>query len=271
MLETITASLSQLTTVGTDDLPLIACLSVLYLAYRIALTKLVIVPFGRLSRVKDINKFSHRAFDFIHYTIVSIVGVTALSQRPYGMCVFYAKNCRDVFRQSSSGFEISVLEKVYYCEMVIYYIVDILYLRTSREPFVLAMHHAASLSMAVGCVVRKSPAPSLSVMLLHDVTDVPLYFAKLMHYLDLELPKVVGLAVFFLGYTWLRMVNILFILYNSVLIVMGGDVEGPKLYATMIGLLCLLYCMHIVWYSKILKIVARTLKGKGARDERSND
>jgi hypothetical protein len=269
MLSSLNVRLHELTVVSKNDLPLLGSLSFVYLAYRYVMCKFVLNTLGMLANVKDVQKFTHRAFDMIHYVSSGILGLIALSSRPYAITVFWAKDSAELLAPDPLGFECTVLEKIYYLLFCAYYIVDVGYLWTVTEPVVYFIHHVACVAMITSCVVLKSPVVGLSIMLLHDFVDIPLYVGKIFLYLGFTTLKDLSFVVFVIGYAWFRITNYPMIVYHC-LQTARGDPEMPTLYRATCVLLCLLYLLLVVWAGKICRIIWGIIRGNEVHDDRSD-
>jgi hypothetical protein len=223
---------------------------------------------GRILKVKKQQKFVHRTFDMIHYTVSALIGVVAVANRPHGHCFAYARNCQDLFVQNPDGFIVSVFEKIYFFVFLSYYAVDFLFLWTASEKVVMFTHHVVTLSEVICCVILQSPVVGLSIMLLHDVTDVPLYFGKFMVYLGQNSIAEIGLAIFAISVTYFRIVNFPIIVYLVYVVGWYTDLH-QTLMRFQTGCLCVLYVLHIMWECKIVGIVYRTVLGGKVKDSRS--
>jgi hypothetical protein len=123
--------------------------------------------------------------------------------------------------------------------------------------------------MIVACVILKSPVVGLSIMLLHDVVDIPLYCGKILLYLGFGLPKDIFLASFTVICTWFRIITFPIVIYHCLQQAMRGA-EYQRLYNMTCGLLCLMYSLHLVWEVKILRNVYNVLRGGKIHDDRSD-
>jgi hypothetical protein len=171
-------------------------------------------------------------------------------------------------RQNPDGFEVSILEKVYFMIFFAYYTVDLLFVWTSSEPALLLCHHIVTLSEVGACVVLQSPVVGLSVMLLHDITDVPLYIGKVLMYLRVQVLPQIMLATFAVSVTWFRIVNFPIVVWNVFVVGRGTEIH-PKLYHFETMCLVVLFGMHIFWEVKILRAVKNALKSNEVTDQRS--
>jgi hypothetical protein len=162
-----------------------------------------------------------------------------------------------------------VLEKVYYIIYIAYYLVDFFYTHTTTEPGVFKIHHVVTLSMVVSAIVLNSPAVGPSLMLLHEVVDVPLYTGKIFVYLGLELQQSIALCVFAISCTWFRIINYPIICYHCACIALSGP-DKPVLYMITAGTMWVLYALHLIWEYKIIRNALKGLRGIAIHDDRSD-
>ncbi|OHT00586.1 longevity assurance protein [Tritrichomonas foetus] len=262
--------LRQMTVVDQSDLKYLGYASVVYFVYRYIMCNYILNKIGKACRVKNVMKFTHRSFDMVHYVLTCAVGLIAMGQRPYGHCVYYAKNCGDYLGQNPNGFECTILEKIYYIQFTTYYVVDLFYIWTSNEPIMLIIHHFVCISMIFSCVLLKSPVVGPSIMLLHDLVDVPLYVGKILLYLGFNTAKDFALYSFAILCTWFRIINYPMIIYHCLKIAVN-DPYMPILYRGTCCLLCVLYILHLIWQKKILDNVIEIIHGAEAHDNRSDE
>jgi hypothetical protein len=262
--------LREMTVISKDDIPLMLIAALFYAVYRFLMCRIVLKSFAKILRVKKETKFIHRTFDAIHYCVATILGVAALARRPYGHCIFWAKNCGKYMGQNPNGFECTGLEKLYYIVFLVYYVVDVGYTSTVNEPYLIMVHHFVTISMTITCVALKSAVTGLSIMVLHDMVDMPLYVGKVMAYLGFSRIKDIFLLSFAALCTWMRIINFPFIIKNCIIVALAGP-EVATLYRIMTSFLCVLYVLHLIWQYKIFASLWAVVKGKGVHDNRSDN
>ena len=264
-------SLNTITTISLADIPLFLICAAVYFVYRAVLSRFILPQFTKILPVsKDKhNRFVPRLFDAIHYVFSGIIGVLADLQRPYAHCFIFARDCFKFLQQNPNGFECTIFEKIYYILFTSYYIVDIFYVNTASEPIIIITHHIVCLSMIFSCIVLTSPVVGLSIMLLHDAVDIPLYVAKIFLYCNKHLPKDILFVVFALACTWFRIINFPIIIKHC-LTVACGTPTYPLLYRGTCVLLCIMYALHIKWEYQIIRVAIGPLTGKAVHDSRSD-
>jgi hypothetical protein len=123
--------------------------------------------------------------------------------------------------------------------------------------------------MISSCVVLKSPVVGLSIMLLHDFVDVPLYVGKVLLYLGFRRIKDAFLYSFVISYYWFRIINYPTIVYHCIQ-TGRGEPENPVLYRGTCVLLVVLYILHVVWAAKVARNVWGVIRGQAPHDDRSD-
>ncbi|OHT01197.1 longevity assurance protein [Tritrichomonas foetus] len=271
MLSDLSNTLQQMTTVSLADVPLYLELCVMYMAYRLVMVHIVLKSIAKALKIspKLEKKFIHRSFDMIHYVVGGLIGILALTQRPYGHCFYWAKDCKDLMWQNPEGFEVTILEKIYYFVFFVYYSTDIFFVGTTNQPFMLIIHHLVTLSEVANCVVLQSPVVGLSVMLLHDITDMPLYVGKVLLYCGSKVLKDYALVTFAILCTYFRIFNYPMIVYNVFQVGWGTSIH-PWIYYVEECFLVVLYMMHLIWEYKIFTNVVGVIKGEAIHDNRSD-
>ena len=262
--------LQQITTISQADIPLFFSILFMYTIYRFIMTKLILPFLAKQLEIKQPYKFINRAFDMTHYISSSLLGLTAILQRPYGHCFFYSMNCRDYYWQTPDGFQVTVLEKIYYLLFLTYYIVDFFFLGSTTQPNMFRMHHILTANEIIVCIILKAPVTGLTIMVLHDVSDWPLYTGKVLLYCGLKYIKDFVFLLFPLGWAYFRLFNFPIVVYNVIQV--GIDTEiHPYLYKFEEVFLVILYVMHCIWAYQIGTNIYEIIIGKPIHDNRSDD
>lgn len=209
----------------------------------------------------------------IHYTTVSLIGLSAAFFREYGRCPFFFFGCQKYAGQTDPGYVCSRMEKLYFFVFMGYYISDVPWIWTTSDVKMLLFHHVVSFSLMF-CGIRSArPVITFSCNLLHDIVDVFLYTAKVMSYLNFKLLADVLLLTFAGFYFWLRLVNFGTIIYSFWFLDVGKQSGNVAEYqACRILVFGLLVC-HVFWFGLILKGLVRMV-GRGReeiRDTRSDE
>jgi hypothetical protein len=268
----VLAKLRRPATIGPEDLPLFAGVVVASGIYRLVLSRAILRRLASFFKVKFPDKFVHRAFDLIHYTISGLLGSLALWDRPHMHCVFWGRDCQRPLAPTIGACHCTAFEKIYYMTFCAYYIVDGMFVWTvPNDMIAIACHHIVTVAMIIFSVLVRIPVVGVTLMLLHDCVDIPLYAGKVFGYLGLETAKEVALLFFGASYLWLRMINL-------PLVITLTWMNIPKvcfrftLYVITVSLEWVLMICHCWWFWKIIKGVRNWLtKGRvQIRDNRSD-
>ncbi len=110
------------------------------------------------------------------------------------------------------------------------------------------------------------------VMLLHDVNDVLMEVAKSCNYLRLDTAATAVFALFMASWAALRIYIFPTRCIRSSLLE-SWQILGfrPPCHGLLNGLLMALYCIHIYWFSLILRIAWRKLTTGKGHDLREDD
>lgn len=111
-----------------------------------------------------------------------------------------------------------------------------------------------------------------STMMLHDINDIIMEVAKSLLYAKLHSLSNLVLACFVAAWAALRMYcfprYILYSTYVEVQAVLGFK---PPAYFLINGGLSLLYCLHVYWFSLIMKVAYMAVTTGQGKDVREDD
>lgn len=264
-------SLLQATTISLDDTMLFATTVGCYAVYRFVMCRSLLPKLASILKVKNQYKFVHRTFDFLHYFTSAVLGLVAISTRPYGHCMYYANDCQELLLQNDFAFDVNRLEKMYIMLFIAYYINDVPYLTTQADFITTAAHHVFTIFLIVSSISLHVPALCVVIMTLHDVVDVPLYLGKVTGYLGYTKVKEVSLLSFAALCFWFRMYNYLVVSIYAIKNI-GQIAFRHNLYVITTFFLGFLYLCHCVWTYDIIWGLARVFKGnrQEIRDNRSD-
>lgn len=258
--------------IDKTDIPGFVVLCLVMGAYRLFMCGFVLKRICKALKVVPAKqlKFIHRSFDMIHYISACILGTIAVSKRPYFRCFFNAIECGDVLTQTPEV-NMILLEKIYYFMFTAYYIVDAFFIWTGNGTTVMIIHHVATLSMIVMSFLCNGHNIGITIMILHDWVDVPLYIGKVASYVK-GWNKIAdaGLVTMAIMYTWFRMINLPFVAYHTwhAALFKPVHVHLNLFYIAASILFVLLFC-HVYWYWKIIKGAIRMFKKGEVVDTRS--
>lgn len=274
------ADLHKETTMGLDDIPAFLALCVAYGIYRLFVTYAILAKIAKGLNLKDKKvefKFIHRCFDLIHYFFSCITGAIAIYGRPYRHCYYFALHCGEFMVQQAEpkdAIVLSYMEKVYYFIFTAYYVVDAFFIWTNNHDVALLyVHHATSLTLIFLSVYIRAGVIGITVLLLHDLVDLPLYFGKIMTYTGHKQLQDIALVIFAIACTWFRMINFPMVIYHSGKNALATVPDHKYFYYFELSILFVLMFCHLCWFDRIAKsAIGIFTSGRDAIcDNRSDD
>lgn len=268
-------NLRESTTITPSDLPLFGLTCLVYLIWRLFLSKLILPWIGRVTKVekKQMFKFIHRGFDCIHYFTSTTIGLLALHDKEYFKCCFWAQECGEMFAQTPDGFRCTGWEKLYYFVFCAYYAVDVLFLFTTpKDLFFMGLHHAITVGMIGLSVVVRVPVIGLVIMLLHDFVDVPIYLGKVLTYMKVRILKDIALLSFGVFLVYFRLINLPQVIYHCWKNTATTTFK-TNLYIFNWSMLIVLMICHLHWFHKTVQAIIKVIKvgEKAITDPRSDE
>jgi hypothetical protein len=130
-------------------------------------------------------------------------------------------------------------------------------------------HHLVTISGVIWAVILQSPGIVYSIMLLHDVSDVPLYVGKVLIYSGQNFLAQISLVIFTLSTTYLRIINFPRVVYLVCLVGWNTDIHRTLARCEAV-VCCTLFAMHILWEYKIYIAVSHAIVGSQVKDTRSD-
>ena len=255
-------SLDEITTISFIDFKPLLVTVVLYAIFRHTITKYCFEKISKMVKIEEKRqmRFANRCFDLVHYTFSAVIGVFAILSRPYNKCAYWAVDCAELFVQDPEGFSVTVFEKFYILHFLCYYIVDVYYLRTTNDFLTTAIHHVATLFLIFSSIYLQAPAVCVSIMVLHDIVDVPLYLGKIFTYIGYTRAKEVSLVTFAILCVYFRIINYPILCKEVMHNIYEPTILKIGLYKFTCIFLWVLYACHLVWFYDILKAVARLIR-----------
>ena len=146
---------------------------------------------------------------------------------------------------------------------------------TRRKDFQkLVMHHILTFILVIGSFVYNFHRLGMLVLLLHDVVDILLYFAKSLNYKQYHTLADIFFGIFAILFFFCRIILLPIYCIIPSFIAMISTFEGTALIVSLILpiMLTCLYGLQIFWWRIIWLMVLKTLSGKHVeKDSRSDD
>lgn len=206
----------------------------------------------------DDTKIQHSLFKLLYYSFSSVTGLFILAQKPF----FYdLKEIWSPFRTLDDDI------LFYYSLSFGYYLHQILVGETwKKDYFQIMIHHIATLFLlGLSFYFNFTQIGSL-ILLLHDVADPFLELAKIFNYLQYK--SVAEFVFFIFSFVFFVTRILIFPFYLIMEIWMLETKEETK--NIFLFLLLTLYCLHILWFSTIVKMMVKFFQGTLKNDDRSD-
>jgi len=257
---------------------------------------LVIEPLARLLFPKlegtQLKKFSQSVMEVLNYGTFSFIGLVVVpSQTWFGKEFLLDSSRPRVFPSPIPGFtegghEImrSDLQCYYIMYIARYFqgIISVL-LETKRKDFVeMMVHHVVTVSVCSVSYVYGWTRVGAVVMVVFDPADVPLHSAKICKYIAENCTRKSGWArLWTFGAD--RLFEVFALVFFATRLVVFGYICGsahveaswffPKGVPewTCVGLLHTLLLLQIFWFTLVIKVAMKLLRGQSVEDVRSDD
>lgn len=150
------------------------------------------------------------------------------------------------------------------------------FLEANRSDDVMMLvHHIATLILISSSYILNMNGANTLTMLIHDCADSLLEFAKLFNYMKDARPWAEGVSDrFFIGFalTFITTRCGFFpykVIYQACFQVRNSILPPFRYFDILVGFLCVLQVLHIIWSVMIVKMAVGFLKGEELKDERS--
>merc|ERR1712070_271601 len=174
-----------------------------------------------------------------------------------------------------------VYKSIYWYYMIEFgsYIHEFIYFFTEvkrSDYWEMLIHHLATLFLIAGSYIVNFMPIGAIIMIIHDMVDFLLEFAKLFNYMKAAGPWAVQLSdhlftafaiVFFLT----RCVLYPYVPIKNLIESRGKRMPPSTTYDVLVAFCLVLQILHIIWLVMIIKMAIRLSKGGGTKDERSDE
>lgn len=226
----------------------------------------------KLERLQELfdtrqKKFCECCWRIVLYVSFSIYGIACIKKST-------------LFLDTLSHFAIWPLDALdkqvalfYYLELGLYLHLTINhFFEVKRKDFVeMLLHHVTTLGLILFSWFVNFTRFGVLVMVLHDVSDVFLEVGKICIYMGMDTAKDIIFVVFALTFFVTRLVMYPLFIVKPALWDSYPVWGNLFLRYVIIGLLLMLQLLHIFWFSIIMTMIIKFLKGELEKDERSDD
>lgn len=218
-------------------------------------------------RPSEMKKFRETFWRFIFYSSSSILGIWIVHDKKYlWSAAWFFLNYPEDHQIDLPRYVYYMIELAFYCSLMISQFSDV-----KRKDFVeMFIHHIATIMLISGSYITNMTKIGAIIMLVHDVSDVFLEFAKLAKYAKLVKTTTVGFALLAISFITTRMV--IFPAY----VIRGVIFEGMVILKpfcgfliVLTGFLLVLQILHLYWFTHLIRTAYALLVGKVQKDTRS--
>ncbi|KAK0707204.1 TLC domain-containing protein [Apiosordaria backusii] len=290
---------------GSDDSYLILFFIVLLTGLRAGIMEYVLAPFARargVNKKKDIVRFSEQGWLLVYYSFFWPLGVYIYRTSTYYLSL------HDLWKEWPNR-EMDGLIKAYTLAQLSFYLQLLIVINIEerrKDHWQMFSHHIVTSTLIYAAYREGHTRVGNLILVLMDVVDIFLPFAKCLKYLGYKTICDVMFAVFMV--TWFIARHIFFPMaiysvWAHTLIYMNGcfygrDLDGPHpppandtwLYIArplwdtdapvcfnhnfrngFFGMLFFLQILTIMWFYLIIRVAIKVIRGDGAEDTRSDD
>jgi len=131
-----------------------------------------------------------------------------------------------------------------------------------RDHFAMFFHHIATLGLIIFSYIFRYSRIGVLVLLVHDISDIPLDLVKMVNYLEWEICTIIGYVVTLSSWAYWRFYQFPFRIINCTLFEAYAIAPNGKwLWEMNFALICLVF-LHIYWFYLLVAVGLRMLFSK---------
>lgn len=290
---------------GLRDTLFVGTLVLLFTLARALLMKFLLLPLGELAvphvkkprkserqssealnerakalrtREKEVLRFAEQGFSLIYYSCSWSLGLLIASRESYWplKTVEYWTNYPQ--------FQLEPLFKFYYLASCAFYIQQLFVLHVEArrsDHWQMFSHHVITIALIAGSYVCSYHRVGNAILCLMDPSDIALNVAKMLKYAGWQTTCDIAFGLFMVS--WLVTRHILYMrvvwscMFDAPSVMsfrppnrLTGDYFTKTSYLTLIGLLCALQVILLMWFYMICRVAYRVVTKAGAVDSRSD-
>lgn len=135
--------------------------------------------------------------------------------------------------------------------------------RKRKDFFEMMLHHFFELLLIISSILFGYIVPSSILILIHDITDIPLFCVKIILELNCNLLHILGLIVVCTTFFYYRIYVFMYYIILGVANANINIIHKIFLCVMMTGL----YFLHIYWFFMINKLLFNIVQGKNPKDK----
>lgn len=290
---------------GLNDALFVGTLVLLFTLARALLMKFVLLPLGEAAvphpkkprkserqtpealnerakalrtREKEVLRFAEQGFSLIYYTCSWSLGLYIASREPY-----WPLNTAEYWTNYPQ-FRLEPLFKFYYLASCAFYIQQLFVLHVEArrsDHWQMFSHHVITIALIAGSYVCSYHRVGNAILCLMDPSDIALNVAKMLKYAGWQTTCDIAFGLFMLSWLVTRHILYMRVVWScayDTLNVMSfrptnyrtGDYFTRTAYFILIGLLCALQVILLMWFYMICRVAYRVVTKAGAVDSRSD-
>ncbi|PHH67300.1 hypothetical protein CDD81_110 [Ophiocordyceps australis] len=292
--------------IGFDDAYFITFCVVLFTGMRAVAMEYILAPFARLqgvSKRKILTRFSEQAWLFIYYAVFWTLGMYIYSKSPYYL------NMKGLWTDWPKR-ELDGLVKGYILAQWAFWLQQIIVINIEerrKDHWQMFSHHIITTALIWSCYCYHQTRVGNFILVIMDVVDLFFPVAKCLKYTGHNTLCDIAFGIFMVS--WFVARHILYLLvcwsvyhdsvteinigcYTGVASTLEGPQEPPSSLSYMLepffnatGRVCyddrvkwafllpllLLQVITIAWFTMIVRVAIKVIRGDGAEDTRSDD
>ncbi|KKA26463.1 hypothetical protein TD95_000122 [Thielaviopsis punctulata] len=291
---------------GFDDAFFISFCVVLFTFLRASVMQYLLTPVARMGGItkpKMQTRFTEQAWLLVYYGVFWTYGMYIYYTSPYWM------NMKELWTNWPDR-ELDGLSKLYILAQWGFWVQQVLVINIEerrKDHYQMLTHHFITIALVSSCYSYHQTRVGILILVLMDVVDLFLPLAKCLKYTGFNtlcdvmfgvfmVSWVVARHVLYMAVCWSIYADIPSLIGNRCYVGAGKDMTGPfqtpggysyllQPFINPTGLICfnntvrwlflgpllLLQVITLVWFTMILRVAARVIRGGGATDSRSDE
>ncbi|KAL2888238.1 Sphingosine N-acyltransferase lag1 [Ceratocystis lukuohia] len=291
---------------GADDIYFISFCVVLFTFLRASVMQYLLTPIARMggiTRVKMQARFTEQAWLLVYYGFFWTFGMYIYYTSPYWM------NMKELWTNWPDR-ELNGLSKLYILAQWGFWVQQVLVINIEerrKDHYQMLTHHFITIALVSSCYSYHQTRVGILILVLMDVVDLFLPLAKCLKYTGFSTLCDVMFGIFMVSWVVARhflYMAVCWSIYADIPVLIGnscytgnskslsGPFPTPEGYSYLIqpfikadGLVCfndtvrwlflapllMLQVITLVWFTMILRVAARVIRGAGATDSRSDE
>ncbi|XP_064401149.1 ceramide synthase 5-like [Halichondria panicea] len=218
-------------------------------------------------KVSLLTKFKETGWRFLAYLSLVVYGLWANLKEP---CVWDLSTCYHGYPTTPPTKEVLLywaFQLAFYCSLLVSHFKDI----RRKDFYQMFVHHITTLALLTFAYTVNMLQTGMLIALVHDLSDVPLELAKMLHYASYEGLAQASFVFFTLMFILTRLVILPFWLIWSVAFDIPALLGSfPALYL-FTGCLLLLQMLHLYWFKLIATMVWDLMSKKEMKGDTRSD